>query len=127
MNDSVKTLLTAALLCLVVTACGCSTIHTQSSESSAIPEGSQKKTYEVPQWYSGTSCNLIFWRGLATLDPDACACFRFGPVATVLTLGYWAIDLPCSFVADTLILPYTIPKQGRMGTVQIASSHYGFK
>jgi len=90
---------TLKLLILAVSmilADGCSTIYTQSSHMSN--RDCDYCSY-TPQIYSGTATNIC---GLRSEN---------------LLILVNIIDLPLSFVADTLILPYTVYKQYSEGSL----------
>jgi uncharacterized protein YceK len=76
-----------ALLLALVAGSGCMTIDTQTDEG-----------YEGPRTYSGVRRDL-------TILPDAFLSFAIPWVGIAL------VDLPFSFLADTVILPVTIPRE----------------
>ena len=80
-------------LCILMS--GCSTIYTQTANLDCY-----NKCMHISQIYSGTSSELCELMS-NTSNP----------------LGYEIIDLPLSFVFDTVILPYTIYKQNTEGSL----------
>jgi uncharacterized protein YceK len=83
---SAKASLRVALALALAAGSGCMTIDTQTNEG-----------YEGPQVYSGTRRDL-------SIIPNALLNFSVGG----LLIG--VVDLPFSLLADTVILPVTIPK-----------------
>lgn len=93
---------------------GCGTLVTQFDEEERYTfPGSRQRT--IPQIYSGTAANLVFTKDIlfqttgteGEEQKSECLFFPF----------YLIVDLPLSLVGDTLLLPYTIPKQIRHGNI----------
>jgi uncharacterized protein YceK len=93
---------------------GCGTLVTQFDETERYTfPGYRQRT--VPQIYSGTAADLVYTKDIivgttgvsVTEQPSECC---FSPF-------YLILDFPLSLVADTLLLPYTIPKQIRHGNI----------
>jgi uncharacterized protein YceK len=101
-------------LCLLLMLAGCATMVTQFDEKERYTfPGARQRT--IPQIYSGTAANLVYAKDIicettgAQGDEAASECC-FSPF-------YFIVDIPLSFVGDTLLLPYTIPKQIQHGSI----------
>ena len=95
-------------LCLMLMLAGCATMVTQFDEKERYTfPGARQRT--IPQIYSGTAADLVFAKDIIFQTTGAqgeeqqseCCFFPF----------YMVADLPFSLAADTVLLPYTIPKQ----------------
>ena len=111
-------LLSASLLC------SCGTIQTQFSKQEDMPNAG-RKPLNLSQIYSGTSfrmSNLSDYFARDTWHTEK------GPLAPIILAPIFLIDTILCIPADTLLLPYTIPKQSRIGYVHIPSfeEHYGY-
>ncbi len=107
----------ALVLLLAPALSGCATYKTQFTDSAADWPGNRRRV--VPQVYSGTLANAVFGRDIVTgntgMDPAGQA------VEAILGFPLVLIDLPLSVVGDTILLPYTIPRQVREGSIGAAS------
>lgn len=102
---------------------GCSTIYTLTEFSNAKKENNEvfcktiKYLYDDnPVVYSGTYQDIYGY----ILFPHTChgeGCFGIIVYPVMLIGGL--VDLPLSFVADTLMLPYTIPLAKNMDCKEI--------
>jgi uncharacterized protein YceK len=104
-------------LCLLLAGCG--TLVTQFDEKDRYTfPGSRQRN--IPQVYSGTAADLVFAKDVmfettgATGEEQGAECC-FSPF-------YLVVDLPLSFVADTILLPYTIWKQIFQGSIWKSSA-----
>ena len=102
-------------LALVAALCGsaCATYETQFTENASTWPGNRERI--TPQVYSGTLANAIFAKDIVTgntgMDPAGQA------IEAMLGVPLVLIDLPLSFAGDTMLLPYTIPRQARKGSI----------
>ena len=93
-------------LCLMLAGCGTLVTQVDEKDRYTFP-GARQRT--IPQIYSGTAANLVYARDIifettGTQGEEQAAECCFSPF-------YFIVDIPLSLVADTLLLPYTIPKQ----------------
>jgi uncharacterized protein YceK len=109
-----KNVVVLQALCLILMLAGCGTLITQFDETERYTfPGSRQRT--IPQIYSGTAANVVFAKDIifettgAKGDEQAAECC-FSPF-------YLIVDIPLSLAADTLLLPYTIPKQIWRGNI----------
>lgn len=115
MRDELKKAAVCLILCLDVMLSGCGTLVTQFDEKERYTfPGYRQRT--VPQIYSGMAADLVYTKDIifgttgVNAEEQPSECF-FSPF-------YLILDLPLSFVADSLLLPYTIPKQIRHGNIR---------
>jgi len=84
------------LILVLLCSSGCATIYTQAADIDC-----DNKCYNISHIYSGTSSDL---------------CEIQSNTSSPLN-GYILVDLPFSFVLDTVILPFTIYKQNTKGSL----------
>ena len=92
---------------------GCSTVMSQGpftdrryTKTSDIPSASASDTY--PNIYSGVSTDYYMLK--SAIDAEGGAAGGKGQALFFVGI-YTVIDLPFSFVLDTILLPYTITRQ----------------
>ena len=96
MNQKVRAAGWIAMLTgLMIVESGCGTLASVAGDATGRfePEG----PHRIPRVYSGIATD---WSFLSEGGEDA---------------GVLVFDLPLSFAADTLVLPYTIPRQRKYG------------
>jgi uncharacterized protein YceK len=104
------------LACVVLTGCGTCFTLTASSVMYGNEENPQSKklggtVYPIPHIYSGTAADLT-----GIIGPFVIKEIRRAPYFVFMYL-YAITDLPLSFAADTLMLPYTVPRQIVYGNI----------
>ena len=106
-----------ALAIMISTITGCGTINTVFRDDSVTSRNLGKsKSYcgSVPRVYSGVMYDFC------ALNAPPADLDNYGPSpATLWTL----VDLVVSGVLDTLVLPYTIPRQDADGNIEISHKH----
>ena len=108
--------LVTLFLLLVFT--GCSSMETQFGDPDNLnyPPCFSRAKQTIPQIYSGTWVNLAFAKDAFNLNCDTDPAGQ-GYVTCCLFPPYFIIDFPLSLIADTLLLPLTIPKQIIHGSI----------
>ncbi len=119
-----KAILISCITLLILLFAGCGTIISQNVSSRVFLETNkygkydrdQDCSYPTPQIFSGVVSDIQ----LLTF-PFSCLCSGEGGLGFLI---FWPIflplsiiDLPLSAVADTLILPYSIPRQMEYGNI----------
>jgi uncharacterized protein YceK len=100
-------------------ASGCGTLMTQTHKNpdSLHAFWGDQTERSVPQPYSGTLIDLIALKEAVTLDMDFWMSGGYGPLSGLIVAVCNVVDVPLCLIADTIILPYTIPKQIDQGGV----------
>ncbi len=107
------------LLCLF-TASGCATIFTVSESHDVVRYGGRKPSgcdVPLPQIYSGTLTDMRVILYLPLEWTDFCSSSNLGLI-TAFYFPVSFVDLPLSFAADTVLLPYTIYRQSVYGNIR---------
>jgi len=96
-----------------ISALGCSTIHTlNNSEDGVVMQGSYCE--DIEHIFSGLQYNWCKLNGAPQKNTD--------PISSKGDFEYVGIDSLFSFVADVLVLPYTIYKQVSAEPIAVRSS-----
>ncbi len=99
------------LLPLMLSLSGCGTIATTFQSESQLQQDLELKASRcnsLPKAYSGINYHACTMNSKRPLTPTA-----------YLYWSFMVVDLPLSFVADTLLLPYTLYQQQTKGHTEL--------
>ena len=133
---TLKVVRTGLAACVAAVVCGCSTMATQFRESYGrdVRSGAELKAEDrvwdtndcdvISNPYSGVQANLCFWKGLIAGDREATSFLYYGPGGWFVGSSCWIIDLPLSFVADTVMIPWTLGRNKKDGPLYVRKGRY---
>ena len=116
MNHGTQVLLAATLLML----CGCGTINTVFRPDAVASQNlKESRSYceNIPRIYSGVIYGFCTLNGEPAPDKSLRGVNLMDHGGSMLPIV--AVEFVASGVLDTLVLPYTIYRQGRDGSIEI--------